>query len=70
MARSAARIRSLRNACDLAHDRAFNPRRCDLSLLPVRSAPLPTVLPKSRKEWLEEHFELAVRKEFERLGMR
>jgi hypothetical protein len=68
MARSAARIRSLRSACDLAHDRAFNPRKYDLPSLPVQPAPALTAPPKSRKQWLEEHFELAVRKEFERLG--
>lgn len=68
MARSAARIRSLQTACDLAHDRAFNPHRYRLPPLPAH--PAPHVSPKSRREWLDEHFELAVRKEFERLGLK
>jgi hypothetical protein len=71
MTRSAARIRSLKRACELVHDRAFNSRQYHiLPTEPLVRPVTPTASPaKSRKEWLEERFHEAVQREFTRLGI-
>jgi hypothetical protein len=71
MARSAAHIRSLARACELVHDRAFNSRRYPVPLVvPLERPTTPSTSPaKSRKEWLEERFQQAVRRELARMGI-
>lgn len=71
MARSAARIRSLQRACELAHDRAFDPRKYELPPnSPALSTPTPPPPNISRKDWLEEHFRAAIQREFARLAQK
>ncbi len=67
MARSASRMRSLLRACEFAHDRAFNPHKYK-QLPPPPPQPAQSTPAMSRKEWLEEHFRLAVQKEFAQLA--
>jgi hypothetical protein len=69
MARSAARLRSLQRACDVVHDRAFNPRKYLVPETAPVSPPVSPTPPKSHKEWLEERFHQAVQREFARMGI-
>jgi hypothetical protein len=69
MALTAARRQKLQRACDLVHDRAFNPGRYMLPPAPSPAPSIPVKPEKSRKEWLEERFQQAVQKEFARLGL-
>jgi hypothetical protein len=69
MALSANRRQRLQRACDMVHDRAFNPRKYEVPPLPVAPVIAREQRIKTHKEWLEERFHRSVQKEFERLGM-
>jgi hypothetical protein len=70
MAISAARRQRLERACEVIHDRAFNPRKYELPPSRPSLPPTPAEPTHSRKEWLEERFRLGVQKEFARLGLK
>ena len=71
MAISASRRQRLERACNLIHDRAFNPRKYEVRSLPPAPPALTPAQPvRTHMEWLEERFRNGVKKEFARLGLK